>query len=447
MSRNKHFERFESHTQLKHFLLKAYLKKWANILVQDRGRDDRRPRRIWFVDAFAGCGRDGVGAPGSPVIAANVAREIAAEYFGAPRGVPLPPDRGMRVIAVEANPAHARALAANMAMYTGEEPRVATVHAGVLQGFITDLQPRVCRDPVLYFLDPFGLDGLDAALLQQLFDGPRREVLLLFSETGAVRLAGHAMAPAPSREHLLAARDSTHSLFGADEDAAIEQEDLSVIDQRLGGYGRKEDSIAKLTRAFGSEAWKPVFLSTPPSLRRERLLDLYGDVLRNAGATYILRFQVTTNAGEHKYTMLHASTHPAAFAAMKEAMHSARRTVPRAAEQPVLFSLDDTESTGLDSARHDAPAVETVASDELRQVHEAVEQIARHFAGQAEVRWTDERARRGGVKQFALHETPLLPHQFDALKDALHRRGYRTASRPTTYAFPHVAQNGWSKAS
>lgn len=440
MSRNTHFERFESHTQLKHFLLNAYLKKWANILVH-------RYPRVWFIDAFAGCGRDAAGAPGSPVIAAEVAREIATERLGTPDGVPLRPDHGMRVIAVEANPTRATALAANMRKYAIEEPRVAQVHRGVLQDFIDVLRPRIRRDPVLYFLDPFGVDGLDAAVLSQLFDGPRREVLLLFSETGAVRLAGHAMAQAPSREQLLAERDFTQSLFGSDDDAAIEQADLAAIDQRLGGYGRKEDSFAKLTRAFGSEEWKTVFLNTPPALRRDRLLDVYCEVLRNAGAKYVLRFQVTTNAGEHKYTMLHASMHPAAFAAMKEAMHSARRTVPRLAEQPVLFSLDDSGATETDSLRAGAPTVETVASDAVRQLRDAVEQIARHFAGQAEVRWTDERAGRVGVKQYALHETPLLIHQFDDLKSELARRRYVTQARPATYAFPHVAEDCLSKAS
>ncbi|MCO4099722.1 MAG: three-Cys-motif partner protein TcmP [Gemmatimonas sp.] len=447
MSRNNHFERFESHTQLKHFLLNAYLRQWAHILVQDRGRAHRRPRRIWFIDAFAGCGRDGVGAPGSPVIAADVAREIAAEYFGAPKGTALLPDRGMRVIAVEANAKRARRLKGNMQPYAREEPRVASVYTGVLQEFLGDLQPRVRHDPVLYFFDPFGVDGLDAEVLNQVFDGPRREVLLLFSDTGAVRLAGHAVAQAPNREQLLAERTRTKSLFGQDDDATLEQADLTFVEQRLGGYRGKQQSYDKMTRAFGTAAWVEIFLNTPPALRRERLLDLYGETLRKAGAKYVLRFQVTTSAGEHKYTLLHAATHSAAFAAMKKAMHSARRTIPRLAEQPVLFSLDDTKSAETDSRRHNAPAVETVASEEVRHLHDAVEQIARRFAGQAEVRWIDGRAGRVGVKHYALHDTPLLVHQFDDLKGVLARRGYLKTARPLTYAFPQVAEDGLSKAS
>jgi three-Cys-motif partner protein len=440
MSRNNHFERFESHTHLKHFLLTVYLKKWANILVTHY-------RRVWFIDAFAGCGRDDAGAPGSPLIAAQIAREIAAERFAAPAGVELPPRTGMHVIAVESNATRAGRLAENLAPYMTTEPRVAFGHEGVLQDFLADLQPKIRHDPVLYFLDPFGVDGLDAAMLHQLFDGRRREVLMLFSDGGAVRLAGQVEARVPTREALLAEQLHTKSLFGEHGDAEAEAAARADVERRLAGYTSSEQSRAIMTRAYGSDEWVAVTAKTAPSRRREALLDLYCDVLRRAGATHVLRFQVTTNAGLHKYTLLHASTHHAAFAAMKEAMHAARLSRPRGAEQPVLPSLFDASGGEDATSPTDTPSIEAAASDEARQVLEAVEQIARHFAGKADVRWDHGHAGRGSVRQYALHDTPLLIHQFDALKDALRRRGYLTKARPITYAFPNDAQRTLAKAS
>ena len=64
-ARDKHFDEFEPHTLLKHAILKTYLATWAMRLLQWGRAGDV----VYFVDAFAGQGRDGVGNPGSPAIA------------------------------------------------------------------------------------------------------------------------------------------------------------------------------------------------------------------------------------------------------------------------------------------------------------------------------------------------------------------------------------------
>ena len=72
----KHFERFEEHTLLKHGVFRRYLRTWARKLLFWTGRDFDR---IWVVDGFAGAGSDEVGNPGSPLIAAQTAREVDNE--------------------------------------------------------------------------------------------------------------------------------------------------------------------------------------------------------------------------------------------------------------------------------------------------------------------------------------------------------------------------------
>jgi three-Cys-motif partner protein len=54
--------RVESHTQIKHLILRRYLEAWLPIMAKYNGR-------ILFVDGFAGPGQCDGGEEGSPIIA------------------------------------------------------------------------------------------------------------------------------------------------------------------------------------------------------------------------------------------------------------------------------------------------------------------------------------------------------------------------------------------
>lgn len=75
--REDHFEEFQGHTLLKHLILDKYLKAWANKLLQWGAAGSR----VWFVDAFAGEGADKKGNPGSPLIAAKMARDRPTQTY------------------------------------------------------------------------------------------------------------------------------------------------------------------------------------------------------------------------------------------------------------------------------------------------------------------------------------------------------------------------------
>jgi len=49
----EHFEEFHGQTRLKHYILESYLETWARISLQQGVHP-----AAWFIDAFAGEGKD-----------------------------------------------------------------------------------------------------------------------------------------------------------------------------------------------------------------------------------------------------------------------------------------------------------------------------------------------------------------------------------------------------
>jgi three-Cys-motif partner protein len=423
MPRKSHFEQFQDHTRLKHFLLDAYLKQWAAILIKGLRRAGRPGPRVWFIDAFAGAGRDATGQKGSPVIAAEIASAINTEHFQSP----LDAKEGMRVVAIEADQDRFKRLQENMQSYNS----IAFTRSGTLARIADGLLRYVGNDPAFYFLDPFGVDGLDAALLPRILQGPRTEVLLLFSDEGAVRLAGKAEAVVPTRDELLENRRRKHgpSVFGEDDDAALEEQERAAVDRVLAGHQSNSRANEILCTAFGGDHWRAVVENTPPEWRREAFVSLYEDVLRKAGATHVLRFAITTESGRHKYTMMHASKNVRAFAAMKDAMHRTRGRRRKADEAPTLFET--------------APDLEmgTTFASSGRSITEIAEEVTRRFAGRT-VRWRVDEYNGESIQNFARDETPLFLHEFAALQAELERRGYADRKQngklvsPLTFSFP-----------
>ena len=413
-SRSRHFERFEDHTRLKHYLLSQYLKGWATILISGGARG-----RLLFVDAFAGEGRDAEGTPGSPVIAAEIARAVNAQHFA----TPLPASQGMRVVAIEADARRHAALVRHMAPHTAE-PAVAYVRHGTLSQFLDGILRYADQGPAFFFLDPFGVNGLDAALLPRLFENLRAEVLVLFADEGAVRLAGKVEAGARTREELLAERRGDRAFLSEDFEAEQEEADRAAVERALAGHASNPRAREILNTAFGGNHWQAEIEREPPERRQERFVELYEAVLRSAGATHVVRFDVTTEAGRHKYTLLHASQHKRAFAAMKEAMHRARKL--RAARP---------ETTLFDAAGVEAPAEPEISSGV--DVNALADAVARHFAGRT-VRWTSKGKGSAGdtVQSYLRDETPVFPHEYEAVQRVFERRGLITAKKPLTYAFP-----------
>jgi three-Cys-motif partner protein len=422
MPRDSHFERFEDHTRLKHFLLDSYLKQWASILLRPHLMSPGQRTRLWFVDAFAGAGRDRTGTPGSPLIAAEIARGVNAEFF--PAGPTT--SSGMHVLAMEVDPQRAKQLEEHLEPFSQKPPFV-HVRQGELGEVLSPFLGYVQNDPVLYFLDPFGVEGLDAEMLRNILSAPKAEVLLLFSDEGAVRLAGKASATVPTKAQLLAERQRDPSMFGGEFEEQQAEADRTAVERVLSGHQSNPRAREILNRAFGGEWWQPIIEATPVSQRRERFVGMYEELLRRSGASHVLPFAVTTTAGRHKYTLIHASKHKRAYAAMKEAMHRARRRFG-AQTAPSLF----------DGAAAEPGFMSVEFGGDVAAV---VDALTRHFAGRR-VRFSGAAYSDESVERFAVDETPLMKHELKALRAELERRGLAVRlpdgrlSVPAEFEFP-----------
>jgi three-Cys-motif partner protein len=418
MSRDTHFEFFHDHTRLKHFLLEVYLKQWGTIHISGRRKAGFPiPTSLWFVDAFAGAGRDEKGTPGSPLIAAEIATQINNEFYpGAGKS------SGMHVLAIEAHAGRYQRLEEALKPYSA----VAEVRHGTLQTRIDKLMPFLEKHsaPALFFLDPFGVHGLDAKLLPQIIRVKRTEILLLFSDEGAVRLAGKAEAKVPTRDDLLEQRRAGRLRFGDDFETQLEELDRLDVEKIIAGHASNSRAAEILDLTFGGKDWRKIVESTPAPQRRLAFVKLYAEVLKEAGAEYVLPFAVTTGEGRHKYTLMHASTHSSAFAAMKEAMYRAHKQRPAPESSEDLF-----QSLEIDAGADAQGRTFSSGAD----VHEVVAQVCSAFSGQV-IRWAEKSGET--VSDYALRHTPLLKQELSALKSELARRGYVEAQRPLTFRFP-----------
>lgn len=223
-------------------------------------------------------------------------------------------------------------------------------------------------------------------------------------------------------------------MFGEDFDAQLAEADRLAVERVLAGHQSNDRAREILDRAFGGHWWRPLIEATPVPERQEKFVELYEQVLRESGATHVLRFAVTTETGRrrHKYTLLHASKHKRAYTAMKDAMDRARRRH----EPPAESTLFDESGS---SATMASPGVSFVA-----EIGKLADVIANEFAGKI-VPWTSKKRSDVSVSQFALDETPLFPRELPALAAELERRGY-TAKKPDgkpempkAFSFPPAA--------
>lgn len=137
-------------------------------------------RNVWIVDGFAGSGAYRSGQSGSPRVAAVWAREEEVR-----RGHPL-----VRCINVERDPECFDQLEHNLAPWKHLVSNLPGAFADRLDGILD----RLGRDPAFFFLDPFGVNGIEMEVIEKILSRPSRktELLLHFSDKSFKRMAGHS---------------------------------------------------------------------------------------------------------------------------------------------------------------------------------------------------------------------------------------------------------------
>jgi three-Cys-motif partner protein len=400
MSRSRsHFEEFQPHTKHKHLILQHYFLAWGHKLGLRTGAGDS----ILYVDACAGRGSDDVGNQGSPLIAA-VAAATAQSSVSSRRGEVF----RIQVVAVESKRSYYKVLAELLAPFAA--------HVRVLEGTLADhlkaLDEEFATVPALYFIDPFGLEPLDAEVVKAILSGERHEALILFADQAALRHFGAISAQETRAERRHRAAMVPLPLFPEMAPADVDQLGDAAAESRAQLATTREHAIRIMNAAFGDPGWLVEIETVPRENRREAFLALYSRRLRSWGTHYVLHIPVVDVSGTRAYTMIHASKSPKAYAAMKEAVTHALEHSPL--PEAVVARMRDL-----------------IRSD-LREV---LSLVRKRFARE-QVRWAEEPTGRRApcVRNYVLEETATFPFELDALKAML--RPLKLPGRALVYAFP-----------
>jgi three-Cys-motif partner protein len=381
-----HFGEFEPHTLLKHAVLYNYLQEWAMKLLQS---SQWPVPRVWFIDGFAGAGRDGKGNPGSPVIACEVAAQVRERL--------LNPPRSLGVFAIEIDARIFEKMESNLQPYRAADPSAIVTRRGAFADHCPNAIATVAGAPALAFLDPFGVKGLRVELYAPLLASRGSEIFMLVADAGAGRLGGVLNADDRRFDRLSDTIRSAPSLFPDYDAAALQENETKRVAYLKHIEDTKRGSLAALADAFGTELARELE-SSPANDVSEVLLTKLREVMVSAGARHITTFPVRDIDGVHKYTLLHATAKPAGVLAMKAAINRS-------------LGKESLPGVMLDRLRADLSTDVTALVDAIKPIYQGRTVPL-------------NRGERGSLQDELIVATRLYPHQLPELKMELKLRGW-----------------------
>jgi three-Cys-motif partner protein len=197
-------------------------------------------KHLWIVDGFAGAGVYQEGAiDGSPRLAARWARQEQERL-----GYPL-----VRCLNVERDSECFSELQAN----TREFGDLVKNFEGEFLEHLDGILDLIGRDPAFFFLDPFGVNGIEMATIERILErrGRKTEMLIHFSEKSFRRMAGH-----------------------------------TVQNEKRTSVGRKvaEAKLERLDEVIGTPLWRPRWEGTVEiDAAMEKTVELYLSQLKTRG--------------------------------------------------------------------------------------------------------------------------------------------------------------------
>jgi three-Cys-motif partner protein len=384
----EHFDEFEPHTRLKHAILNAYIPSWAMKLLLGGATN-----RLAIVDAFAGAGRDKAGNDGSPLIAVKRAQEVMLDVRARSARTS---NATIHVFAIENHRTRFRQLEQTMEPYRNAAPDLIHILPGELSDHVDRIRQIVGDAPSFYFLDPFGIKGLDAATYPAALRGPRNEIFALFADIGAIRLHGLVTAGRADATSRIEAILASPGLFPELDAAEIESAQVSAMRTNEALDASAPASREHLTRALGSDQWVAEVGQAAASERPNVFLRLFREALIAAGARNVLSVPMRNDLGRHVYALVHASKSVAGLVAMKESV-----------------------STGLRSDLLSEPARAAMKSDLAVDIVSLLDTIQRRLASLT-VPWAEKDT---GLRDLLLAHTGLFQFQMDEVKAELRQRG------------------------
>ena len=283
---------YKEQTRIKHAILSNYLKRWMAILGRPRAG---KPRKMHFVDSYAGRARYKGGELGSPILSMEVGEELYDHFGGAffleCHNVEVDAFN-FRSLQWEVEVAKQDFPSVEVHNYQGSfEERVGEVFAKIQPG-----------EPALVFLDPFGYQGIDMPL--KMLERRYNEIFITFMSSFVNRfLTDPSKAPT-------------------------------------------------MDRIFRTPSWREL-RGTPN--RQERLVRLYGEQIQllakqDLGLDEVLVYPIDVDfEGRNAdiYHLVHVSQHEAARKAMEDAVRDAK--VLEHAQLPLSLGDDAVEERILEA--------------------------------------------------------------------------------------------------
>lgn len=263
-------------------------------------------RHHWIVDGFAGAGAydDGSQQDGSPLIAARWARQ-EEQRCGYPK---------VKCINVERDPSCFSRLTANLAPWA----HLVTNLSGEFGEHLEQIIKTIDRDPAFFFLDPFGVRGIEMPLIEQILTRPGRktELLIHFSERSFARMAGHAS-----------------------------EGDRATAAQRMA-----QTKLVRLDEVIGSQMWRPWWTkgNVDPGEALEKTIDLYMSQLRSRGFQFVHQIAVRDKLTDRsRYRLVFCTSSPHGVDLMSDIACRYERglTEEAAAGQDTLFAESENRQS------------------------------------------------------------------------------------------------------
>lgn len=285
-----HFEELREWSGRKHELLTKYLDGFVRILGGSTSG------LVYYVDGFAGPGQYGDNAKGSPLLAAEYAHKLVGKHYQ------------LHCINVEVADEHFQNLEANTSSYAS----VVTNFHGSFGSHVDYILKQVSNRPAIFFLDPFGLKGIEWQSVSKVVKRSfTTELLIRVSPTDLQRLAGNIDSDSPS----------------------------AAGKQRL---------VTQLYGFTDSQQWEDVWRQQGA----DGLFELYLNRLKQEAtygqkSAYVYRYPIRTIDGFVKYYLVFVTKHPKGAVLMNDIVYGAEANYERDvaeynADQPIQLELWET---------------------------------------------------------------------------------------------------------
>jgi three-Cys-motif partner protein len=269
---HQHFEELKEWSERKHELVIRYLKGFVKIL----GGSIKGV--VYYVDGFAGPGIYDDGAKGSPIRAAEYAQTLDGKHYE------------LQCINVEVDTECFENLKQSTLPYAART----TNHCGAFSDHVSEILVQIGDQPTVFFLDPFGLKGIEWSHIYPILTRPRTtEVLLRINPQDISRLAGFAGSDSP-------------------------------------GAAKKRQVVTSLYGFADSEQWEKVWYTKGP----DGLVELYkrgllGAMVGARGRSYVCSYAIKSIEGTVKYYLIFTTRHPKGAVLMSDIIYGREKRYER----------------------------------------------------------------------------------------------------------------------